>query len=814
MPLRCQTELERWHRQLSKRADHPNAGCARDTPNQIDVAMQLARTVSALRSEPDGPELYRLNDAANELMRMLPVTHSTRKAAAREGLVLPGRPNYRYFGRCAELRYVVEAVQSLHAEKTEGPELAAETATAEAAAPSAMSTKQNGGLTVQLLARSAFGSLRWCRAVRLTASRLEAVREDLLQARARRAAEWQDRLDQAAKRRRIDQEQTQTEPNHTSDCESQEVGGSLGAQDGLPDDSTALIRNLVSGKAGPLTLPDFQQLFIASRGRWSEAVILLEELRRRDLQPTAFQWQRDYGWVTTALETSGMWQKALELLKGMALSDLELNHVAETASGWRLRGGAGKNARKEATEALLNPRLRKMLILRLYTAKAKKDAEDVEAVATTLRSYGVPKPRDYVVLLSAYGAVSLWPSALGVLEEMQTLQFAPYIVSYNAALKACERGCQWSAALALFHDMPNVMLTPDQISYTALIESLGQQKLWEEALQLLARMDTEGTAPDVVAYSAAMAACAGVRKWWLSLGLLAELEARFIKDIQGLYGHSSECLRMVAEVEALGIGEELPEDPDEDPELEKKWQEFRCRHQVSDVSDAIAEEDWKAAEQVVHTLGPLGKQREIDINSYIYRAAIGAISRSHKVEMACAVLDEMFDRFALTAAVTDVVSGCADVSDWCRAIHLLTLPDHPDTVLYNAVMEACGRAAQWERATHILQQLAVERLSPSAVTFNTLLSCYVRCKRTGEVETLLRSMQDFRVALDRVTESLLEDEALLRSARIQALRRGTITPLENGLSLHEGGFALEGQRPLSQQFPLALAQKLFLYVLL
>ncbi|CAE7724569.1 unnamed protein product [Symbiodinium sp. CCMP2456] len=583
------------------------------------------------------------------------------------------------------------------------------------------------------------------------------------------------------------------------------------AEDGLPDDSTALVRNLVSGKAGPLTLPDFQQLLIASRGRWSEAVILLQELRRRDLQPTAFQWQRDYGWVTTALETSGMWQKALELLKGMALSDLELNHVAETASGWRLRGGAGQNARKEATKALLNPRLRKMLILRLHSAKARRDAEDVEAVATTLRSYGVPKPRDYVVLLSAYGAVHMWHSALGVLEEMQTLQFAPYIVSYNAALKACERGGQWSAALALFHDMPSVMLTPDQISYTALIESLGQQKFWEEALQLLARMDTEGTAPDVVAYSAAMAACAGVRKWWLSLGLLAELESRNLLPDQVCMGialnacewsrkwsHAVALLRRVTgsqkqgadppeEVDflgltaaewrplekALGIGGELPEDPDEDPELEKKWQEFRRRHQVSD-ADAREEEDWKAAEQVVHTLG----QGEIAINTYIYRAAIGAISRSHRVQMACTVLAEMFDRFPLTAAVTDVVSGCADVSDWCRAIHLLTLPDHPDTVLYNAVMEACGRAAQWERATHILQQLAVERLSPSAVTFNTLLSCYVRCKKTGEVETLLRSMQDFRVAPDRVTARLLEDETLLRSARIQALRRGTITPLE------------------------------------
>eukprot|EP00439_Symbiodinium_sp_Y106_P045765 s2168_g5.t2 len=298
------------------------------------------------------------------------------------------------------------------------------------------------------------------------------------------------------------------------------------AEDGLPDNSTALVRNLVSGKAGPLTLPDFQRLFIASRGRWSEAVMLLQELRRRDLQPSVFQWQRDYGWVTTALEASGMWQKALELLRGMALSDLEVNHVAETASGWRLRDGAGENARKEATKARLNPRLRKMLMLRLYTAKARKDAEDVEVVATALRSYGAPKPRDYVVLLSAYGAVHLWQSALGVLKEMQTLQFAPHIVSYNAALKACERGCQWSAALALFYDMPCAMLTPDQISYTALIESLGQQKFWEQALQLLAKMDTEGTAPDVVAYSAAMAACAKAQKWWLSLGLLAELEAR------------------------------------------------------------------------------------------------------------------------------------------------------------------------------------------------------------------------------------------------------------------------------------------------
>ncbi|CAJ1334813.1 unnamed protein product, partial [Effrenium voratum] len=55
------------------------------------------------------PELFRLNDRANELMRHLPPNHSTRRYAAQEGLALPGRPGYLYFGRCAELPYVQEA---------------------------------------------------------------------------------------------------------------------------------------------------------------------------------------------------------------------------------------------------------------------------------------------------------------------------------------------------------------------------------------------------------------------------------------------------------------------------------------------------------------------------------------------------------------------------------------------------------------------------------------------------------------------------------------------------------------------------------
>ena len=301
---------------------------------------------------------------------------------------------------------------------------------------------------------------------------------------------------------------------------------------------TPVIHYLLQGKAGTLTLRDFQRLMVVTKSNWAEATVLLQELQLRDLQPSVPQWQRDHGWVTMACEKAGQWQKALDLLKKMVTRRLEANHVAQMATAWRLRDGAGEAGRQAASLGQLNPELRKTLVLRLYTAKGRKDARDVATAAETLRSYGAPKPRDYIVLLSAYGEVQLWQSALDILKEMHALQFAPYIVSYNAALMACEKGHQWRAALALYQDMQNLHLPPDQVSFTTLIRNVGEQKLWDCVLQLLAMMDRNHTPPDVVAYSAAMTALGKARKWWLAVGLLAELEAGnlFPDEVPGLAG--------------------------------------------------------------------------------------------------------------------------------------------------------------------------------------------------------------------------------------------------------------------------------------
>mmetsp|Transcript_53105 Transcript_53105/g.119196 ORF Transcript_53105/g.119196 Transcript_53105/m.119196 type:complete len:244 (+) Transcript_53105:26-757(+) len=233
MRSRCQSDLERWRLQLSSRGEQSSRTYS--AASQADIAMQLASTVHQLKTEPDGPDLYRLNDDANALMRMLPVSHSTRKAALREALTLPGRPGYCYFGRCAELPYVVEAVHALRAEQKDISNLqmqrAAESDTSEETAPPPV---RRISLTTQLRVRQASGSARWCGAVRLAASRIEELREGILQARAQLAAEWQERLDKAVKRRKLDDPDVAPPRSLQADCRSSHRSGAcLGVQDPL-----------------------------------------------------------------------------------------------------------------------------------------------------------------------------------------------------------------------------------------------------------------------------------------------------------------------------------------------------------------------------------------------------------------------------------------------------------------------------------------------------------------------------------------------------------------------------------------------------
>ena len=70
------------------------------------------------------------------------------------------------------------------------------------------------------------------------------------------------------------------------------------------------------------------------------------------------------------------------------------------------------------------------------------------------------------------------------------------MISYNAAISACEKGSQWEKALGLLQEMTSSGIKPNVISYNAAISACEKGSQWEKALGLLQEMPSSGIKPD------------------------------------------------------------------------------------------------------------------------------------------------------------------------------------------------------------------------------------------------------------------------------------------------------------------------------
>ena len=68
----------------------------------------------------------------------------------------------------------------------------------------------------------------------------------------------------------------------------------------------------------------------------------------------------------------------------------------------------------------------------------------------------------------------------------------PNVVSYSAAMSACEKGKQWEEAFALLQEIVRRVLTPNVVSYSAAMSAFETGGQWQCALGLLDDMTNEG----------------------------------------------------------------------------------------------------------------------------------------------------------------------------------------------------------------------------------------------------------------------------------------------------------------------------------
>ena len=92
------------------------------------------------------------------------------------------------------------------------------------------------------------------------------------------------------------------------------------------------------------------------------------------------------------------------------------------------------------------------------------------------------------------------------------------VVTYSAAISACEKAGQWQVALKLLELMVASHVQPNVISYNAVISACTQGSQWEQALNLFEPMSLNRVWPNNVSYNAAMSACGRAvngNKHWL-----------------------------------------------------------------------------------------------------------------------------------------------------------------------------------------------------------------------------------------------------------------------------------------------------------
>ena len=132
--------------------------------------------------------------------------------------------------------------------------------------------------------------------------------------------------------------------------------------------------------------------------------------------------------------------------------------------------------------------------LAIATLEAVRSAEKIPLTAP-----------NYTVVLSSCAKSKLWKQALALLfESMPTAKVQPNVISYNAAVSACEKGGQWQEAMTLFEAMPKAQIQPNVISYNAGISACEKGGQWQEALALFEAMPKAQIQQDVISYSAAV----------------------------------------------------------------------------------------------------------------------------------------------------------------------------------------------------------------------------------------------------------------------------------------------------------------------
>eukprot|EP00438_Fugacium_kawagutii_P020463 Skav206768 [mRNA] locus=scaffold167:470019:471329:+ [translate_table: standard] len=122
-----------------------------------------------------------------------------------------------------------------------------------------------------------------------------------------------------------------------------------------------------------------------------------------------------------------------------------------------------------------------------------------------------------------------WQLSTDLLHQITLQKPKPDTISYNTAIDSCEKGHQWPLAVHLFEEMLSVGLSPDAITFNTVMHSI---KEWNRSLHFLERMMQASVQPNAAVLGTATKAAKTGKHWPWAVYLLQMLQSSQVKPRQ------------------------------------------------------------------------------------------------------------------------------------------------------------------------------------------------------------------------------------------------------------------------------------------
>eukprot|EP00434_Breviolum_minutum_P016627 symbB.v1.2.014659.t1/scaffold1077.1/size139779/6 len=335
--------------------------------------------------------------------------------------------------------------------------------------------------------------------------------------------------------------------------------------------------------------------------------------------------------------------------------------------------------------------------------------------------------RSHGAALSACATAKRWQEALGLLRWFEDLNFEVDVISYGAAINACD----WPEALKLLEEMKMKSCEANEFCYTAAMKSLGESSDWSMALHLFAELPQ----PDRRALNAALSALARATKHQRCLQLL--------RDAGGI--------NLISYNIALGA---TSRNSDDWPTALVLLEELGDMADSVSFSSAMASFEgcgrWKQALALLHsrttqdhgslrsaiaTMATAAQwQRALLLaesgDIFGGTAAVNACGNAGRWEQALQLVEDLrpiLNSFAFTGLLT----ACGNAQRWQMAIQLLSSEDFGNlcrnAFCFSAAIAACGKAAQWQWAMKLFRRMPDDLVQPNEICLNAALNA--ACER-------------------------------------------------------------------------------------